>query len=297
MKISLLIAIFLLFKFTSALYPIRSDWHKIPPAYEAPELKHLIRKYFGVSELPSKRIVNGDLARIGQFPHQVLKFMQASNGGWFFCGGSIIGAHWVLTAAHCVLHRVNVEIYAGLIDRAATAEYFSGTLSSLAFRIHPEYNEAFLDHDIALIEIISPIPLVGNVRQIPLPRRQDATTSVVGLQATASGFGATFAGGPGSQFLRYWEQPIAPDSVCLSYYAPGWFLPDQNICMDTSSGRAVCQGDSGGAISVEVNGRRGVFGIVSFVAAAGCDRGFPEVYVKVTAYLDWIHWNTQLVEP
>jgi hypothetical protein len=35
--------------------------------------------------------------------------------------------------------------------------------------------------------------------------------------------------------------------------------------------------DSGGAISIDVNGRRGVFGIVSFVAAVGCDLGFPEV--------------------
>jgi hypothetical protein len=83
----------------------------------------------------------------------------------------------------------------------------------MAFRIHPEYDEAFLDNDIALIEIISPIPLVGNVGRIPLPRRQDAGSSVVNLQATASGFGATVAGGAGSQFLRFWEQPVAPDSV------------------------------------------------------------------------------------
>lgn len=47
------------------------------------------------------RITNGQTAAPGQFPYQVglsLK-MSATSSAW--CGGSLIGNRWVLSAAHC----------------------------------------------------------------------------------------------------------------------------------------------------------------------------------------------------
>lgn len=52
------------------------------------------------SLLPQSRIVGGDLASPGQFPYQVALSMIAGKDSWF-CGGSIIEAHWIVTAAHC----------------------------------------------------------------------------------------------------------------------------------------------------------------------------------------------------
>lgn len=56
------------------------------------------------------RIVNGQLAYDGQFPYQVglsLKFLTSATNSW--CGGSVIGNIWVLTAAHCTDGLVSLE--------------------------------------------------------------------------------------------------------------------------------------------------------------------------------------------
>jgi secreted trypsin-like serine protease len=47
---------------------------------------------------PDYRITNGTESQPGQWPWQVAL---RDNGA--FCGGSLIGAQWVITAAHCVL--------------------------------------------------------------------------------------------------------------------------------------------------------------------------------------------------
>ena len=52
------------------------------------------------------RIIGGSDAAEGQFPYQVsLKLY-----GRHICGGSVIAANWVITAAHCVGRYVSLQI-------------------------------------------------------------------------------------------------------------------------------------------------------------------------------------------
>lgn len=48
------------------------------------------------------RIVNGFLAKRGQFPHQVC-LLNRREATYTLCGGSIISNEFILTAAHCVM--------------------------------------------------------------------------------------------------------------------------------------------------------------------------------------------------
>lgn len=112
----------------------------------------------------------------------------------FWCGSVIIDSLWLLTAAHCLQDRVQAEVYAGMIDRQATAPYWSGMIPSANFRIHPAYSAALLDNDIALIRVNSPISFSALVNFIQLPLRAHSTVNLAGMAATASGFGAMQAG-------------------------------------------------------------------------------------------------------
>jgi secreted trypsin-like serine protease len=53
------------------------------------------------------------------------------------------------------------------------------------------------------------------------------------------------------------------------------------------------QGDSGGPLVYqESDGRFTEVGIVSFGSSAGCERGYPAAFTRVTSYLDWIETTT-----
>ena len=96
-------------------------------------------------------IVGGTPAPDGKYPWQV-RIYGSMNDTIGFCGGSIIGEQWVLTAAHCLMDTQAVVVGFGSVDRTKTTK-----IESEKIIVHPAYL-AGEKADIALIKLKSPIP-------------------------------------------------------------------------------------------------------------------------------------------
>ena len=116
------------------------------------------------------KIVGGEDAVLGQFPHQVL---WAYNGN-VFCGGSIYNESTIITAAHCCeaiddgfLPLDDTVIMAGRID---IDDIVNGLKMSIkSYLIHPDYNGVVSQHnDICLLTLESDLEFNDNVKAIAL---------------------------------------------------------------------------------------------------------------------------------
>lgn len=59
--------------------------------------------YLSPKDRPQMRIINGDFARIGEFPWQVNIMNNWQRYGFnHICSGVLIHKNWVMTAAHCL---------------------------------------------------------------------------------------------------------------------------------------------------------------------------------------------------
>ncbi|XP_062130049.1 serine protease 1-like [Drosophila sulfurigaster albostrigata] len=245
-----------------------------------------INKPLKVMDMPKTptidgRITNGYPAYEGKVPYIVgLSF----DGGWW-CGGSIIGNTWVLTAGHCINDGSGVRIYYGASFRHE-AQYTHWVSGNDQIR-HPNYNDQ-LNNDIALIRTPH-VDFWSLVNKVELPSYNDRYNDYNGWWAVASGWGAISNGSGMHNYLNCVDVQIISNDECRNVFGGGYVI-DNTICINTSGGKGTCNGDSGGPL-VTHDGSR-IVGITSFGHWDGCTAGQPAGFTRVTGYLDWIRDNT-----
>ncbi|KAH8312549.1 hypothetical protein KR044_011360, partial [Drosophila immigrans] len=255
----------------------------------------------GQQEYSTGRIVGGVEAPNGQWPWMAAIFLHGPKRTEFWCGGSLIGTKYILTAAHCTRDSRQKPFAArqftvrlGDIDLSTDAEPSDPvTFAVKEVRTHERFSRIGFYNDIAILVLDKPVRKSKYVIPVCLPRagRMPPKDRLPGRRATVVGWGTTYYGGKESTSQRQAELPIWRNEDCdRSYFQP---INENFICAGYSDGGVdACQGDSGGPLMMRYDSHWVQLGVVSFGNKCG-EPGYPGVYTRVTEYLDWIRDHTR----
>ncbi|XP_063699080.1 collagenase-like [Culicoides brevitarsis] len=237
----------------------------------------------------SSRIIAGQPAQLGQFPHQARIFIHVSQTARSICGGSVISDSVVLTAAHCTYQSSKFELGFGSVESNNPGVSMTSTRKAE----HRRYNPSNLNNDICLIFLPRSLSFSNTIKPIALPRYSQQSQSFEGARATVSGHGKTSDSSSSSNRLMFTSVQVINNSQCARTYGSS-VIRDFTLCVVGADNKrqSSCQGDSGGPLITNSNGENIQIGVVSFGSGKGCETGDPAGYVRVTSYLDWIKQNS-----
>lgn len=230
------------------------------------------------------RIVGGEEVEVGSVPHQISFQYYGSH----ICGGSILNANWIITAAHCadVGSASSFSIVAG-VHNIRTPEATAQTVQVSAKVVHENYDDWTINNDIALLKLASPLKLGEDLRAQAVPLATHNVTE--GTDATITGWGTTSSGGSLPAALRTVTVPVVSDEKCREAYGEEDIAHSMICAGHEQGGKDSCQGDSGGPLVVKnEKGETVLAGIVSW--GYGCAvAGYPGVYTEVSHFVDWVN--------
>ncbi|KAL7296126.1 hypothetical protein TKK_0010671 [Trichogramma kaykai] len=247
------------------------------------------------------RIIEGEYALPGQFPHQVsIQAMTLDNCTEQVCGGSIIDKRHILTAAHCFTDNIThqfidmpLTVVAGTVDLLNRS---SGIYHDVLYVLIPFSfslnGPGDFNHDIAILRLRDPLPLGSHpyLGVVNLPA-SDQYLPPDNLTAIVSGFGVyNQTDLPNGDIISGNKSPY------LKFFYGTINVPDPDGCLDTqvcveSLGlqkgylEGVCYGDSGGPLYDDTTNT--VIGIASYSLYPWC--GNISRFTRVSAYLDFIN--------
>ncbi|XP_036620990.1 ovochymase-2 [Trichosurus vulpecula] len=247
------------------------------------------------------RIVGGSPVEKGAYPWQVSLKRREKH----FCGGTIISAQWVITAAHCVMHKdmkTFLNVTAGEHDMNLV-EQGEQTLSVDTIIRHPYFTlRKPMNYDIALLKMNGTFKFGQFVGPVCLPKQGE--TFEPGFICTTAGWGRLEENGRLPQVLHQVDLPILTKRKCaamlLTLKRP--IKGNTLLCAGfPDGGKDACQGDSGGSLMCRnKHGAWTLAGVTSW--GMGCARswrhncqkiasyrGTPGVFTDLTKVLPWIH--------
>lgn len=226
-----------------------------------------------------RRLITGGYPiTVDRVPFMVRIYTQAQSTG--FCGGTLLSARSVLTAAHCVQPAPTGDLYVG----TQQTEIFGNTafdergdmVRVKDIVTHPEYTSVEYGNDVAILHLErtphfyeagwrillddgTHWPATGN-------GRPPSNASYV------AGYGSLVYGGPQSLYLRVAHVRMYTRTQCATMH--GFVPAPSNLCAGLD-GADSCEGDSGGPLFVAHDGTYVQTGVVSW-GVAGYECGTAE---------------------
>ncbi|EDL07656.1 mCG11716, isoform CRA_c, partial [Mus musculus] len=232
------------------------------------------------------KLLGGEFARDRKWPWQV----SLHYSGFHICGGSILSAYWVLSAAHCFDRGKKLEtydIYVG-ITNLEKANRHTQWFEIYQVIIHPTFQMYHpIGGDVALVQLKSAIVFSDFVLPICLP---PSDLYLINLSCWTTGWGMI-----SPQVLRLWallqpERGLHGGEGMDAHSAPEghtWSSRSQKAPLPF-------QGDSGSPLVCKQNQTWLQIGIVSW--GRGCAQPlYPGVFANVSYFLSWIRYHLQII--
>lgn len=227
----------------------------------------------------------------------LLMYNQSSSSATL-CGGNYVGSsgnyHFIVTAAHCLVDTFDTAIaYFNLdnLERANSGYYYLKSYSSKV--VNADYDSSTITNDIGIITFKSssfsgPTPAVLATPEIDL---------VVGENVTVTGYGLTsYATQSDDYSLREVTLSLLSNATCKSDFAKVGVPTDLDVeVCAMADDKGACSGDSGGPLIVTRGDYEIVIGLVSWGVECADTAAYPDVYTRVSTYVDWIKTNVASV--
>ncbi|GFO39816.1 chymotrypsin-like elastase family member 2a [Plakobranchus ocellatus] len=242
----------------------------------------------GMSTADFEPVTSGDTAPERAWPWFALIGAHEHNRT-YLCGGTLLSAQWILTAAHCLKTKMGVLL--GSVRKLQTFDNFTVGRKVLKKFGHRQYNKTGLNphaFDIALLQLDAPVTFTPLIQPACLPANltEDGFRFI---DCYLTGYGFRQKGERAlPQSMQELKVKLMDHAKCTKYWR---HFKDHQMCAEFNNNPQAgsCRGDSGGPLSCIAPGRP--FFITGIVSGGNgtCERRVkPDFYVNVAYFKDWI---------
>ncbi|XP_076872223.1 plasminogen-like [Brachyhypopomus gauderio] len=217
------------------------------------------------------RIVGGCVSKHHSWPWQV---SLRTSSDIHFCGGTLIDAQWVLTAAHCLERSKSPSAY----------KVYLGVHSEGADEVSKQVRDLekiiMGPTHIALLKLDRPVVINDKVLPACLPEKNYIVPG--GTECYVTGWGNT------DGILKETGFPVIENKICNSRTYLNNQVKENEMCAgDTDGGTYSCQIESGGPLVCASDNKFILQGITSLKLDCTNARK-PGIYTRVSKFVDWI---------